>query len=311
MINFPVKIKLVAYLIILGSMLSISNFLKTDSTDYKLLYENLLEKFDSIELRDFMRYQCRKRQRVGGEERFKSNAPDSLYRIDGAWFVCMDMNISPMKNQCNVLSFGINTDPSFDLEMSEKFGCNVYSFDPFIEADYFKSIRNSDTKLFNSYVLNAGPKWKFYSLGLSGRDNENIESIYKGSFISLENVLKLTGLENKIIDIFKIDIEGDEKTVFEKINVDYACKYFKQFMFETHKNFKFFELKKFEKCFRMFHRDGRLFKKDFINTPTGTLTEFQNPDGFLLEIKEFKNEVNLAEYLIVNGEFYFININFL
>ena len=95
------------------------------------------------------------------------------------------------------------------------------------------------------------------------------------------------------------------------MDVDYACKYIKQFMFETHKNFKFHELSKFEKCFRLFHRDARLFMKDFINFPTGTLTEFQNPDGFLLEIKPFQNEINLAEYLFVNGEFYFINLNFI
>ncbi|RNA07952.1 methyltransferase 24 [Brachionus plicatilis] len=253
--------------------------------------------FNSIKLRDFMRYECRQRLRIGGEERFTVNAPDPLYRIDGAWFVCMDNHILPKKNECNVLSFGINIDPSFDMEMNKNFDCHVHSFDPLIEADFFKSIRNVNPKLSNGYVLNINKKWKFYSIGISDKSYGSMSDIAKGSFLSLGDILRLTGLDGKIIDIFKIDIEGDEKKVFHTLDVDYACKYFKQFMFETHKNFKFKELAKFEKCFRMFHRDGRLFMKDFIDTPTGTLTEFQNPGGFLLEIKDFRNEINLAEYL--------------
>ena len=36
-----------------------------------------------------------------------------------------------------------------------------------------------------------------------------------------------------VFDIFKIDCEGCEKTVLENIDVDYFCKYVKQFMLET------------------------------------------------------------------------------
>ena len=36
-----------------------------------------------------------------------------------------------------------------------------------------------------------------------------------------------------------MDIEGEEKDVLDNFDMQYACKYIKQIMFETHKNFRF------------------------------------------------------------------------
>jgi len=143
------------------------------------------------------------------------------------------------------------------------------------------------------------------------RDGTNdLKSIQIGTKLDLMSILKLIGLENKVIDIFKIDIEGEEKGVFEKLDMDYACKYFKQIMFETHKNFRFDELTKLEQCFFMFYRHTRFFIRDLPDQPTGPLTEFQQ-EAFKLDLSLFKNESYLAEYMFVNGEFYFANVNFI
>lgn len=109
--------------------------------------------------------------------------------------------------------------------------------------------------------------------------------------------------------MFKMDIEGEEVGVFKQLDMSYACKYFKQIVFETHKNFRFKDLVKLEECFFMFYRHTRFFIHDLYNQPTGLLTEFQQKN-FSLDISLFKNETYLAEYMFVNGEFYFANENF-
>lgn len=42
-------------------------------------------KWQSIQTRDFIRYECQNIKRLGGLREYQRNAPDPLYRIDGAW----------------------------------------------------------------------------------------------------------------------------------------------------------------------------------------------------------------------------------
>ena len=119
-----------------------------------------------------------------------------------------------------------------------------------------------------------------------------------------------------------MDIEGAEYIIFETMDIDYACAYFKQFYFETHPrngqgkwevpemNFARFTLiKKLEKCFMLFHRDTRFF--NLIKTKeNGYLTEFQS--SFKLDLLNFgSNEEEVIWYMLSTGELYFINKNFL
>jgi hypothetical protein len=70
--------------------------------------KNNLEKNDII--RDFGRYQCKDRKRIGGLANLVSKTNDPLWRIDGAWFICFDEKLAPKKDSCNILSFGIDKD---------------------------------------------------------------------------------------------------------------------------------------------------------------------------------------------------------
>ena len=108
-----------------------------------------------------------------------------------------------------------------------------------------------------------------------------------------------------------MDIEGPEKDFFEGLNISYACKYFKQIVFETHKNFRFKDLVKLEECFRLFRRETRFFEELIYDNRLGYLTEFQSPNGYKLQLKTYFNETYLAEFMFVTGELYFINKNFL
>jgi hypothetical protein len=40
------------------------------------------------------------------------------------------------------------------------------------------------------------------------------------------------------------------------------------------------------------------------------MTEFQLPNGFEINVKEFQNELNFIKYLVSSGELYFVNRNF-
>ena len=93
-----------------------------------------------------------------------------------------------------------------------------------------------------------------------------------------------------MIDIFKIDIEGEEFSIIPTMDMDYACKYFKQLLIETHiyndhpvipKPTPEIEahyeiLKRLEQCFLLFHRDTRFFSngQDIFRNGQGKQTYY-------------------------------------
>ena len=114
-----------------------------------------------------------------------------------------------------------------------------------------------------------------------------------------------------------MDIEGAEWKVFQQMDMDYACKYFKQLHFETHheKRFSSLEnlelLKKLDKCFLLFRRDTRFFSPGSINpTELGVLTEYQR--DYPVNVRNYgRDGTELAAFILSYGEFYFVNKNFL
>ena len=124
----------------------------------KLIWDNISNnnrKEDSNKnemTRDFIRYTCKNRVRIGGQQKFIRNAPNSLWRIDGAWSICLDKAFKLNKNDCLVYSFGISSDYSFDQTIRNEYACNIYSFDPFVEDDLFKNRRNESQVMKIIYV---------------------------------------------------------------------------------------------------------------------------------------------------------------
>lgn len=112
--------------------------------------------------RDFFRYTCQNRKRVGGLASRIRNTNDSLFRIDGAWFICLDGGLAPQKGRCSIFSFGVNHDFSFDQAMNNDFGCRVFSFDPFVEDQFFEKIRSSNPNFADSHRIQVNTKWTFY-----------------------------------------------------------------------------------------------------------------------------------------------------
>ena len=281
---------------------------------YKLNLRKLFNEHFDMQ-RDFYRYKCNNRVRIGHNERARVHNLDDLYRIDGAWFVCMDDGFRLELNSCNILSFGINTDYQFDQEANQKYGCTVHSFDPFVEDRMFARKR---IEQFGSQAqprtVQVNEKWKFHRMGITAKANEKNSSF--PAMLSLPSILEYVGLKDQIIDVFKMDIEGGEEKVFKDWDAEYMCKYVKQFVIETHPGSQLIpELmrKKMDTCFSLFHRDHRFFDLSMKSNPLGFMTEWQYPKSapYKLDIGKFKSELDLAEHLYTMGELYFVNENFL
>jgi hypothetical protein len=273
----------------------------------------LLDNFGIENTRDFNKYDCLDFKRFGGMPEFKKKVHD-LFRMEGAWFACLDGKLGMKLNDCNILSFGINVDESFDEDLNSFYKCKIESFDPFTESDRFQAIRARNADLKNAVSMVVKDKWSYHKIGLVGNQNEVKNAGKPGWMATLDDILVHTNLKNEVIDLFKMDIENSEWSVLENMDMDYACKYFKQIAFETHiptiRVNILKVLRRLEKCFLLFRRDPKFYKK-FSSEPYGFLMTEWQLDGFLLDIKEFKNEIILSNFLLTIGELYFVNQNYL
>jgi len=233
----------------------------------------------------------------------------------------LDKGFELIENTCTVFSFGISSDYSFDEKLNKQYKCQVESFDPFVEAGLFQSIRSkSDTnKNLPTLLVNQQPLWRFHRIGIVSPIERSKDKNQIGWMATFDEILKYTQLDNKVIDIIKMDIEGYEDNILNNIDIDYLCKYVKQFHIENHlKGTKtqssmryIIPLQKMEKCFRLFKRDTRFFfdlSKDQYGNPK---TEFQSPKSYKLDLNYFDDEIDLINFMLTHGELYFLNINFL
>lgn len=128
---------------------------------------------------------------VGGRcanlQRFGGRYIQDCHYWDGHKFVCMPELINDIgNNECQVYSFGVSNDWSFEKAMGE-IGCKVFTFDPTV--DHPKELEEN--------------VW-FEKLGLSVKKDE------ARSLESLSSILHAYGHENTKISYLKIDIEGGE-----------------------------------------------------------------------------------------------------
>ena len=123
-----------------------------------------------------------------------------------------------------IYSIGIGEDISFDLDIIEKFHCNVYGFDPTPRSVDFVEKGNAPSKfIFNSIgVADSSGVREFY---LPINESHVSGSLLKTPIVSDDHkvLLKFKTLDDIMksfkhvhIDILKIDIEG-----FEYLLIDY------------------------------------------------------------------------------------------
>ncbi|XP_047489901.1 uncharacterized protein LOC125039696 [Penaeus chinensis] len=147
---------------------------------------------------------------------------------DGKKFLCLDERFRLDRNDCVVLSFGVNNEWSFEDD-AESLGCKVYAFDPSMGAqDHERS-----------------PSIRFFSLGISDYQGEmnvsQLIDIRAGRAKELpvdryENIVRRLGLEGRVIDYVKMDIELAELDVLRDLldNSPRLLRNINQIAFEVH-----------------------------------------------------------------------------
>jgi len=200
--------------------------------------------------------------------------------------------------------------------MNANFKCQIESFDPFYVSDALKK-----KEYENLLTINIKKNWRYHKMGITGDSKLVTKKNSIGWIAKFEDILEYTQLTNKTIDVFKMDIEYNEWNVLMTLDMEYACKYIKQFMLETHparilstdqrRDFNSLKLlRRLEKCFLLFHRDTRFFQQ-YKKEYGFYVTEFQDHKNYKLDLNEFENEIDLVNFMFIYGELYFVNKKFL
>ncbi|KAK3888326.1 hypothetical protein Pcinc_007616 [Petrolisthes cinctipes] len=146
------------------------------------------------------RYACANKTQLGGI--MVSYRQSIRPFLDGDKWICYEPSLAPDPKDCLVYSFGIGNEWSFDDAM-DKYGCQVYSFDPTMNRPNFK--RGS-----NIYFKNLGLEG--YKGTLPEKEQSKVDT--------LGNIMRMLGHEGRRIDYLKIDIEGSEIPALEQVFSD-------------------------------------------------------------------------------------------
>ncbi len=131
--------------------------------------------------------------------------------------------------------FGIGKDATFDMELVNKFSCDVFSFDPTPTALKYMNTLEYDKEKLHFYpwgIWKEDKELKFYSavdphdsnfsvFDLHGSGNYTVAECYTLSSI-------MTKLGHKAINLIKLDIEGSwyevlKQIVEEEIKISVLC----------------------------------------------------------------------------------------
>ena len=179
----------------------------------------------------------------------------------GGWYICPDT----ITRDSIVYSFGVGEDISFDLEMTKRFDCAVYAFDPTPRSvEWMKS-------------QELPQRFHFFEYGIAGYDGmakfnppENPEhvsytmldrpstshSAIEAKVYRLETIMNMLG--HKKIDVLKMDIEGGEYEVIEdltKADIEIG-----QLLVEFHHRFEHVGVSRTRRAIRLLNNKGfRIF----------------------------------------------------
>ena len=163
----------------------------------------------------------------------------------GGFYICPLMlypPTPPINRQIIVYSAGIGEDISFDLDISSDFSCKIFAFDPTPKSiEWIKKQKMPDNFLFFPYGISDKTEEKVFHLSNTPLDIS--ASIFIHEYTSDENhiTVQMKSLEDiakeqhhSYIDILKMDIEGSEFAIIEKLPQNII---FGQIVVEFHERF--------------------------------------------------------------------------
>ncbi|XP_042890672.1 methyltransferase-like protein 24 [Penaeus japonicus] len=139
--------------------------------------------------------------------------------------LCLDDRFRIDPSNCTVFSFGINGDFSFEDSIAN-YGCQVFAYDPTMGVEDHQ--RSEKVKFFATGISNYNGT-KLVGMGKSWA-NQKVDRF--------ENLVKAVGMEGKIIDLVKLDVELSELDFLQDMlfNSRHVLKNIKQIAMEIHSN---------------------------------------------------------------------------
>ena len=158
--------------------------------------------------------------------RMKAQPRDDLEQMGteyGGWVI----PVSLLDKDAICYCVGCGEDISFDISLIDRFGCDVFAFDPTPRAiEYVKKTAGNNTQyhLFEIGLWEKEDELKFYVPKDSAHVSHSLVNLQQtDDYISvkvnrLKNIMQEMG--HSKIDLLKIDIEGAEYKVIESIIED-------------------------------------------------------------------------------------------
>ena len=175
----------------------------------------------------------------------------------GGWVICP----SHVTEESIVYSLGVGTDVSFDLSIIEKYGMNVYAFDPTPQSIEWVNSQNlpQEFKFYEYGVADYNGMATFYppnnpdyvSHTILARPT-NKERAIVVPVRTLQSVMRELG--HKKIDILKMNIEGAEYAIIEDMIKDQINVI--QLLLEFHHRFADIPLEQTKKSIRLLNQHG-------------------------------------------------------
>jgi FkbM family methyltransferase len=141
----------------------------------------------------------------------------------GGWFIPIDLLEPSSRCYC----FGAGEDISFDVELIERFGCQVFTFDPTPRAiAYVRRLMADSPEIQNLHFHDFGAwredtKMKFFAPRDDAHVSHSILNLqgtadgFEAQCYRLETIMGK--LEHDTIDLVKLDIEGAEYAVIDHL----------------------------------------------------------------------------------------------
>jgi FkbM family methyltransferase len=161
----------------------------------------------------------------------------------GGFYICPDL-LKKNNDEKIIYSFGVGEDISFDIDIMKAFpDCKIYAFDPTPKSiEYVKKQNLPENMMF--FPFGVSSKTGVEKMFLPKNKDHVSGSIIESSHLSNDNIInvKMKSMEDIIkendhdyIDIIKMDIEGAEFSVIDKLNFEKInCG---QMLIETHERF--------------------------------------------------------------------------
>lgn len=192
------------------------------------MIEKIREHLNSIRLN----YLSRKRERVLSQQIDKTKVAHLMKKVDcdhkwyGNNYGGFYINPTVLNSDSIIYSFGIGKDISFDKACMRNHGCKIFAFDPTPKSINFIGKQNlPDSFTFYSYGITEA-KSGVYSFYLPENPKGVSGSLVESEAVSSEKSIEVemrsfddiaNELGHKHIDVLKIDIEGSEYAVLDKM----------------------------------------------------------------------------------------------